>query len=339
MRGSGSTYNDIVDRDLDARVERTRQRPVASGRVSVGAAKRFLVAQGAPRFSRRHPVQSFHDPRRHRLAGDRGDLSFHEAFHLMAAGRAGPGLRLGRSRGMVGPIRRACSDGAARLRGGGCLDDRLPTRFTPYRMRATIPPPAYNRPPGFSGRRIKPAVGVFYVASVALLEAACAGRGRRGAGRSPRSASWPSGSILPGRSRGLTPRTRQPLFCCFGPNRDSGLNPWPRDLPLPPCRERLEQVTLANYAFTRPNRFARPALAGTRLHRRGRLSDGFGAALLTQADVLRELRAGSPNRPARPSGNRRAGPILTILVGRQVVRGSDMALEGAELLASSRQIM
>ena len=45
MRGSGSTYNDIVDRDLDARVERTRHRPVASGRVGVGAARVFLVAQ------------------------------------------------------------------------------------------------------------------------------------------------------------------------------------------------------------------------------------------------------------------------------------------------------
>ena len=44
MRGSGSTYNDIVDRHLDARVERTRHRPVASGRVSVAAAQAFLVA-------------------------------------------------------------------------------------------------------------------------------------------------------------------------------------------------------------------------------------------------------------------------------------------------------
>ena len=32
MRGAGSTYNDIVDRDLDARVERTRWRPFPSGR-------------------------------------------------------------------------------------------------------------------------------------------------------------------------------------------------------------------------------------------------------------------------------------------------------------------
>ena len=45
MRGSGSTYNDIVDRELDAKVERTRFRPVASGRVSVRAARTFLIAQ------------------------------------------------------------------------------------------------------------------------------------------------------------------------------------------------------------------------------------------------------------------------------------------------------
>ena len=38
MRGAGCVYNDIVDRDLDRRVERTRLRPLASGRVSVGSA-------------------------------------------------------------------------------------------------------------------------------------------------------------------------------------------------------------------------------------------------------------------------------------------------------------
>ena len=45
MRGAGSTYNDIVDRHLDAQVERTRHRPVASGRVGVAAARVFTVAQ------------------------------------------------------------------------------------------------------------------------------------------------------------------------------------------------------------------------------------------------------------------------------------------------------
>jgi len=38
MRSAGCAYNDIVDRDVDARIERTRTRPLASGRVSVGAA-------------------------------------------------------------------------------------------------------------------------------------------------------------------------------------------------------------------------------------------------------------------------------------------------------------
>ncbi len=45
MRGAGCTYNDIVDRDLDARVARTALRPVASGRISVRAAWGFLLAQ------------------------------------------------------------------------------------------------------------------------------------------------------------------------------------------------------------------------------------------------------------------------------------------------------
>jgi 4-hydroxybenzoate polyprenyltransferase len=45
MRGAGCTYNDIVDRDLDARVARTRLRPIPSGQVTVGQAKTFLVVQ------------------------------------------------------------------------------------------------------------------------------------------------------------------------------------------------------------------------------------------------------------------------------------------------------
>ena len=38
MRSAGCVYNDIVDQDLDGRVERTRLRPLASGRVPVRAA-------------------------------------------------------------------------------------------------------------------------------------------------------------------------------------------------------------------------------------------------------------------------------------------------------------
>ena len=45
MRGAGCTWNDITDRDLDARVERTRSRPIPAGQVSVWQAAVFLVAQ------------------------------------------------------------------------------------------------------------------------------------------------------------------------------------------------------------------------------------------------------------------------------------------------------
>jgi 4-hydroxybenzoate polyprenyltransferase len=45
MRGAGCTWNDIVDRDLDARVERTRSRPIPSGQVTVPAAAAFLAVQ------------------------------------------------------------------------------------------------------------------------------------------------------------------------------------------------------------------------------------------------------------------------------------------------------
>ncbi|MEH2475332.1 4-hydroxybenzoate polyprenyltransferase [Nitrobacteraceae bacterium AZCC 2161] len=45
MRGAGCTWNDITDRDLDARVERTRSRPIPAGQVSVKQAAAFLVLQ------------------------------------------------------------------------------------------------------------------------------------------------------------------------------------------------------------------------------------------------------------------------------------------------------
>jgi 4-hydroxybenzoate polyprenyltransferase len=45
MRGAGCTWNDITDRDLDAKVERTRSRPIPAGQVSVPQAFAFLVAQ------------------------------------------------------------------------------------------------------------------------------------------------------------------------------------------------------------------------------------------------------------------------------------------------------
>ena len=45
MRGAGCTYNDIVDRNIDALVERTRSRPLPSGQVSLAGAMIWLIAQ------------------------------------------------------------------------------------------------------------------------------------------------------------------------------------------------------------------------------------------------------------------------------------------------------
>jgi len=45
MRGAGCTFNDIVDRDIDAQVARTRGRPLPSGAISVRQAIAFLIAQ------------------------------------------------------------------------------------------------------------------------------------------------------------------------------------------------------------------------------------------------------------------------------------------------------
>lgn len=45
MRGAGCTYNDIIDKDLDAQVARTADRPLAAGTVSLRQAWIFLIAQ------------------------------------------------------------------------------------------------------------------------------------------------------------------------------------------------------------------------------------------------------------------------------------------------------
>src|SRR5258707_4706608 len=61
MRGAGCTWNDITDRDLDAKVERTRSRPLPAGQVSVAQASAFLVLQALIGLAVLLPV--------HRLAG------------------------------------------------------------------------------------------------------------------------------------------------------------------------------------------------------------------------------------------------------------------------------
>jgi 4-hydroxybenzoate polyprenyltransferase len=50
MRGAGCTFNDIVDRDIDMKVARTRLRPIPSGQVTTSNAALFLVAQALLAF-------------------------------------------------------------------------------------------------------------------------------------------------------------------------------------------------------------------------------------------------------------------------------------------------
>ena len=45
MRGAGCTINDIIDRDIDTNVYRTRDRPIPSGSISVADASKFLIFQ------------------------------------------------------------------------------------------------------------------------------------------------------------------------------------------------------------------------------------------------------------------------------------------------------
>ena len=45
MRGAGCTFNDIADREIDAKVDRTALRPLPSGRISVFGAWGFMMLQ------------------------------------------------------------------------------------------------------------------------------------------------------------------------------------------------------------------------------------------------------------------------------------------------------
>jgi para-hydroxybenzoate--polyprenyltransferase, mitochondrial len=47
MRGVGCTVNDILDKKIDAKVERTKLRPIASDQISTPKALAFLALQSS----------------------------------------------------------------------------------------------------------------------------------------------------------------------------------------------------------------------------------------------------------------------------------------------------
>ena len=168
MRGAGSTYNDILDRKLDAGVERTRNRPLPSGRVSVTAAAVFLVAQSLVGLAVLLSFNRFSIGLGDRLARDRRGLSADEAGHVLAAGGARPRLLLGRADGLGATFGSLALRPRPALRVRVLLDDRLRHDLRACRTRATTPSSASARPRACSARHARLGVGLFYAAAAAL---------------------------------------------------------------------------------------------------------------------------------------------------------------------------
>ena len=125
MRGAGCTWNDIVDRDYDGRVERTALRPIPSGQVTAKQALAFGVLLALIGPCRPDPVQLVHNLAWYFLARAGCPLSLLEAVYVLAAGCSRADVQMGR------PRRLGRCDGRA-VAGPGCvirrvrlLDDRL----------------------------------------------------------------------------------------------------------------------------------------------------------------------------------------------------------------------
>ena len=121
MRGAGCTWNDIVDRKVDAQVERTRSRPLPAGEVKLRNALIWMVLQSAVGAAILFKLNKFAGGVALLLAGPGRHLSDDEALHLLAAGRARARLQLGRA----GGLRRADRDALLGDRRALCRRRRL----------------------------------------------------------------------------------------------------------------------------------------------------------------------------------------------------------------------
>ena len=125
MRGAGCTWNDIVDRDLDRSVERTRSRPIPSGQVSVFQAMMFLVLQALIGFVVLISFNAFTIGLGVASLAIIAVYPFMKRDHLLAADRARFGFFLGRADGLGGRLRPAGSACASALCRLHRLGDRL----------------------------------------------------------------------------------------------------------------------------------------------------------------------------------------------------------------------
>ena len=171
MRGAGSTYNDIVDRDLDAKVERTRDRPVASGRVGVPAARAFTVAQALVGFA---VVLRFNWPT---IGIGIASLAIVAAYPFAKRTTSWPQLVLGLAfawGGLVGwaAERGALATPAVLVYAGAVLWTIGYDTIYAIQDARDDPAAGIKSTARLFGRRVRLAVGLFYAAAVACMEAA-----------------------------------------------------------------------------------------------------------------------------------------------------------------------
>ena len=171
MRGAGCTYNDILDRKLDAGVERTRNRPLPSGRVTVGAAAAFLVFQALIGLA---VLLCFN---RFSIWLGIASLGVVAIYPLMKRVTSWPQAALGLAFSWGALM--GWSATFANLSPRPSCFTRPPSRGRSAmtqsmrcRMRAMTRSSASARPHDCSGSRVKLGVGAFYIATAALALAA-----------------------------------------------------------------------------------------------------------------------------------------------------------------------
>ena len=154
MRGAGCTWNDIVDRKVDAQVERTRSRPLPSGEVKLRNALIWMVLQSLVGAAILFKLNKFAGGVALALAGPGRHLPDDEAPDLLAAARARAGLQLGRAGGLRRGDRDAVMGHGRALCSAVSPGPWSTTRSTPCRTSATTPSSACaRRPAALPGHR------------------------------------------------------------------------------------------------------------------------------------------------------------------------------------------
>ena len=108
MRSAGCAINDFADRDFDAHVERTRERPLAAGEIAPREALAVAALLAAAAFALVLFLNWLAIAAVVRRARDRGDLSVRQALLRAAAGLPRHRLRLRHPDGVRGDPVTAC---------------------------------------------------------------------------------------------------------------------------------------------------------------------------------------------------------------------------------------